>query len=167
MIHKAISQILSIDEKNKKVYGYISLVQKGDDETHITIALNGLKPGKHALHIHEKGDPTQCCGKLGGHYNPFNKNHGPRTNIKNDLRTNIKNEERHVGDLGNITIDKDGYCFTSFTDPMIKLSGPYSVIGRSFVVHENEDDLGLTNHPESKTTGNSGPRIAYGIIGIA
>lgn len=155
MINKAIAQILSPDSNTKKVYGYIGLVEE-EDKVRIVIILKGLPPGKHAIHIHEKGDPFKCCGNLGGHYNPHNKNHGDRLA-----------EERHVGDLGNIIIDGNGKCFTSFTDHLVKLSGPTSVIGRSFVIHANEDDLGLTNHPESKTTGNSGARIAYGIIGLA
>lgn len=155
MSSKAIAQILSTDEINKKVYGYISLVEH-DQYIHIIIALEGLTPGKHALHIHEKGDPFKCCGNLGGHYNPFNKNHG-----------DISAEQRHMGDLGNIIVDSDGKCVKSFTDKLVKITGPYSVIGRSFVIHENEDDLGITDHPESKTTGNSGKRMAYGIIGIA
>lgn len=48
----------------------------------------------------------------------------------------------------------------------IKLVGKESVIGRAFVVHAEVDDLGLTDHPLSKTTGNSGGRVACGIIGL-
>ncbi len=54
-----------------------------------------------------------------------------------------------------------------FEDHLIKLIGPTSVIGRSFIVHADEDDLGLGGHELSKTTGNSGARIAGGVIGIA
>lgn len=34
------------------------------------------------------------------------------------------------------------------------------------VVHADEDDLGRGNNEESKITGNSGPRVACGIIGL-
>lgn len=151
---KAISQIFSHDYK--KVHGYINIFEDDNGITHFLIDLYDLPEGKHGFHIHEKGDPFSCCKNLGGHYNPNNKNHG-----------DISSLERHVGDLGNITVDKNGKCFMNFTDNLVKLKGDHSVIGRSFVIHEDTDDLGLGGHPDSLITGNSGKRIAFGIIGIA
>lgn len=52
-------------------------------------------------------------------------------------------------------------------DKIISLHGDQSIVGRSVVVHANEDDLGTTDHPESTKTGNSGPRIACGVIGLS
>lgn len=52
-------------------------------------------------------------------------------------------------------------------DTTITLDGLYSVIGRSVVVHKNVDDLGKTDHPDSKTTGNAGARLACGVIGLS
>ena len=49
----------------------------------------------------------------------------------------------------------------------ISLFGDNNILGRSCVVHENEDDLGRGRHELSKTTGNSGPRVACGVIGLA
>ena len=45
------------------------------------------------------------------------------------------------------------------------LYGAYSVLGRSCVLHADEDDLGRGGHKLSKTTGNAGARIACGVIG--
>jgi Cu-Zn family superoxide dismutase len=41
------------------------------------------------------------------------------------------------------------------------LSGPDSIIGRSVIVHVNVDDL------KTQPTGNSGERLACGVIGVA
>ena len=38
---------------------------------------------------------------------------------------------------------KNGEARVDIVDSLIKLRGKYSVIGRSLVVHEDEDDLGL------------------------
>jgi len=41
------------------------------------------------------------------------------------------------------------------------------ILGRSIIIHQDEDDLGLGNHEDSKTTGHSGARIACSVIGIS
>lgn len=46
------------------------------------------------------------------------------------------------------------------------LNGDYTVIGRTVVVHEKRDDLGLGKESDSKTTGHAGGRLACGIIAI-
>ena len=40
---------------------------------------------------------------------------------------------RHVGDLGNIEVI-NGKAEVDITDKLVKLTGPYSVMGRSIVV---------------------------------
>ena len=50
---------------------------------------------------------------------------------------------------------------------MIKLDGPTSVIGRSFVIHADEDDLGRGGFADSKTTGHAGARLACCTIGLS
>lgn len=52
-------------------------------------------------------------------------------------------------------------------DRLVKLIGPHSVIGRSVLVKQGEDDLGRGQHDLSLVNGNSGQRIAGGVIGIA
>ena len=42
-----------------------------------------------------------------------------------------------------------------------------NIVGRGLIIHENEDDCGLGNTPDSLTTGNAGKRIACAIIGYA
>jgi Cu-Zn family superoxide dismutase len=69
-----------------------------------------------------------------------------------------------VGDLGNIVADESGVAQGEMVDGLIKLSGEFSVIGRSMMVHADVDDLGKGGHDLSPTTGNAGARIACGEI---
>lgn len=67
----------------------------------------------------------------GKHYNPFGKIHGGPAD-----------EDRQVGDLGNVEVDKEGTAVVNMDDRQVKLIGPMSVIGRSLVVYTGADDLG-------------------------
>eukprot|EP00419_Tripos_fusus_P009746 CAMPEP_0172661838 /NCGR_PEP_ID=MMETSP1074-20121228/4975_1 /TAXON_ID=2916 /ORGANISM="Ceratium fusus, Strain PA161109" /LENGTH=175 /DNA_ID=CAMNT_0013477671 /DNA_START=47 /DNA_END=574 /DNA_ORIENTATION=- len=134
-----------------------------DADCTISYEISGLTPGKHGFHIHEKADFSNGCNSAGPHYNPFKKTHGAP-----------EDEERHVGDLGNIEPDETGVAKGTISDRLIKLAGETSVVGRSVMVHADEDDLGLGDNSEpgpppvngkaSKATGNAGARIACGEI---
>jgi len=79
--------------------------------------------------------------------------------------------------LGNIEPDSEGVAKGEMTDKLIKLEGETSVIGRSMMIHADEDDLGTGDNSEpgpppvngkaSKATGNAGARIACGEIKLA
>jgi Cu-Zn family superoxide dismutase len=115
--------------------------------THIVGEIKGLTPGEHGFHVHAFGDTTNGCISAGPHFNPFNKTHaGP------------KDENRHVGDLvstfgilcgfnfrlqGNVIAGDDGVAHIDITDKQITLIGSNTVVGRSMVVHEKRDDLGV------------------------
>lgn len=142
---------------NSTVHGCMSLTQT-DDEVRITGRVTGLTPGKHGFHVHEFGNVfTNGCYSTGGHFNPLNVTHGG----KEDPIL-----ERHLGDLGNIVANEEGVAYINMTDRIISLIGPFSIVGRAFVVHSGEDDLGRGGNLGSLTTGNSGERLACGIVFI-
>ena len=150
-----------------KIKGTIEFEEMKNGNILITVNITGLKPGKHGFHIHKTGNLTDNCKSLCSHFNPKKKKHGG----PND-------KERHIGDLGNIVADYNGNSMMCLIDDKIKLKGKCNIIGRSVVIHENEDDLGkggldqngkIINkkiHLESLKTGNAGKRIACGVIGI-
>jgi Cu-Zn family superoxide dismutase len=113
--------------------------------------LKGLSPGKHGFHIHAFGDCSAPDGtSAGGHYNPTGQPHaGP------------DQQNRHMGDLGNIEADNAGNAHYERMDSHLMLSGPDSIIGRGIIVHGGADDL------KSQPSGAAGPRVACGVIGIA
>jgi superoxide dismutase, Cu-Zn family len=164
--HHGIATILSVshpDESHRyenneylKIHGLLHF--DGDfrkNQMHIYGELQGLPPGEHGIHIHEKGNAQKCCEKLGDHYNPLKRDHAGLVGCN-----------RHLGDLGNIIVDNFGKTYVDIMAPYISINGKYSILGRSIVIHQNKDDLGLGNNDLSKKNGNSGARIAYGIIGL-
>lgn len=144
---KAVCKFSTSDTVN----GTLLFSQIKNSPTLIVGRITGLTPGLHGLHIHEFGDLSNGCESAGGHYNPDNVDHG-----------NI--QEGHVGDLGNIEANKSGIAEINLIAERIDLLGDRSVVGRSVVVHSNEDDLGKGGDDESLQTGNAGDRLACGVI---
>lgn len=111
---------------------------------------SGLTPGEHGFHIHEAGDcsaPDATSAK--GHFNPAAKGHGHHGGA-----------ERHAGDLPNLVADAQGKArYTSLVDGLLVDGGATNIMGRSVVVHADADDY------KSQPAGNSGKRIACGVIG--
>jgi superoxide dismutase, Cu-Zn family len=132
--------------EGNKAHGVIKF-QQGDGFVQIAGIVEGIEPGEHGFHIHEFGDLSVADGSAaGGHYNPGGHKHG-----------GPDDEERHAGDLGNITGDARGVANVMMKVEGLKLR---DIVGRSIVVHEKPDDL------KSQPSGDSGPRIAVGVIGI-
>jgi superoxide dismutase, Cu-Zn family len=146
-VTKATSKLES--KSGSQVTGTVTFTKVGDD-VQVVGDIIGLKPGKHGIHIHEKGDcSAPDAASAGAHFNPGQHKHGgPMTG------------ERHEGDLGNIEADASGKAHVDWKGKM-SLSGADSIIGKSVVVHEKEDDL------KTDPSGNSGARVACGAIEAA
>lgn len=115
-----------------------------------------LKPGRHAVHIHEKADCSGGFKCAGGHFDP-----GPAGNTDPDV-----NHPFHAGDLPNITIDENGVGHLEAVTTRVTLSdGPRSVLnakgGTSLMIHGNPDPY---SGGETGSGVSGGPRIACGII---
>jgi len=123
---------------------------KSGDEVQVVADIQNLKPGKHGFHIHEKGDcSAPDAASAGGHFNPTHQHHGGPSTAKH-----------HTGDLGNVTADASGKAHLDWKGKL-QLNGADSIIGKSVVVHEKEDDL------KTDPAGNSGARIGCGVINAA
>jgi Cu-Zn family superoxide dismutase len=144
------------EDNGSGVNGLVKFSQTEGGKTRVQATVKGLKAGLHGFHVHEFGNLTEGCKSAGGHYNPYKKDHAGPTD-----------SERHVGDMGNITADGTNDATLDYEDAVIQLTGEYSIVGRSCVVHADEDDLGRGGHSDSKTTGHAGARLACGVIGLS
>jgi len=152
-VKEAICTFNGNDDVNNEVNGDVRLIEFGT-VLHIVGNLSGIE-GRHGFHIHEMGNLGNGCTAAKGHFNPYGVDHGaPMDTI------------RHLGDLGNIDFISRRSTF-NVSDALVKLNGPDSVIGRSFVIHHGIDDLGKGGAYDSKKTGAAGPRLACCVIGIA
>jgi Cu-Zn family superoxide dismutase len=142
---------------DSNVSGVVNFEQTTEDgPTTITWEIAGNDPNSlRGFHVHQFGDNTNGCTSAGPHFNPFSKTHGAP-----------EDDERHVGDLGNISTDASGVAKGTKQDLLVKLIGEHSVLGRTVVVHAGTDDYGKGGFEDSKTTGHAGARPACGVIGL-
>jgi Cu-Zn family superoxide dismutase len=135
--------------KGNPVWGSVSFVEHGGVVT-VRGDVRGLRPsGEFGFHVHEKGDcSAPDFTSAGGHFNPAGKAHA-----------HFGQAERHAGDMRSLRADGEGNATYVFETPLLTVKpGPNSVVGKAVVLHANPDDY------TSQPAGNSGPRIACGLI---
>lgn len=132
-----------------KLEGRASMAASGSG-VKISVDVSGAPPGLHATHIHQVAD---CSDKearnAGDHFNPMMHEHGLPPS-----------EMRHLGDLGNLEVGKDGKGHLEITvaGANLKRGGDkMSFLERALVVHEKVDNGG-------QPAGNAGKRIGCGEI---
>lgn len=120
----------------------------------LALSLSGLRPGPHAVHVHQNpacgpGDDGTPGAAAGGHWDPVNSmDHGAPTDELDD---------KHLGDFGNFDVEADG------TANVVVAVAPfptaeYSVAGHAVMIHQGRDDL------ESDPAGDAGTRVGCGVI---
>jgi len=131
-----------------KATGTVTFTQKGDKVT-VAAKVSGLAPGSHGFHIHEKGDCSSGDGmSAGGHFNPTGKPHG-----------DPNAPDHHAGDMPMLVADASGNAsLTAELGPMTIGTGATDIIGKAVIVHTDPDDF------KTQPTGNSGARVACGVI---
>lgn len=120
-------------------------------EVTISVSLDGLSAGTHAVHLHTTGDCSATdFTSAGGHLNPMGNQHG-----------RLNPQGAHLGDLPNAEVSSDGVGTVSTI-----LRGTSATIvpqifdadGTALVVHEGADDY------RSDPAGAAGSRVACGVF---
>ena len=137
-------------KSDSNVSGDGTFVEKEGKVT-FTANFKGLKPGIHAIHIHEKSDCSAADGSsAGGHWNPTFKKHGK-----------LSEGESHKGDIGNFTTDEYGNGTVMITTSEWCIGcgdATKDILGKSLIVHHGPDDY------VTQPSGNSGARVACSAI---
>jgi superoxide dismutase, Cu-Zn family len=120
-----------------------------EGELHVSATVDGLPAGAHAYHVHVFGDCSSPDGKSAGDHfhfsgSSFDKSVGMIT-----------------GNLGEIRAGGSTTATYQQRVPGASLHGPFSIMGRSVVVHAQG------NNPAVTPDGGAGARIACGVIGVA
>jgi Cu-Zn family superoxide dismutase len=168
-------------KSGSKLAGTATLVEV-EDGVRVSVQVEGIKPGDHGAHFHEKGDCSAPDAKSAGeHFNPDGHKHGfpdmpgtaatpatPATPAKPGAtpatpaapaKPGADVKERHLGDLGNITVGKDGKGVLEITisGANLKPDDAHSFVNRALIIHEKKDTGG-------QPAGNAGGRIGCGEI---
>jgi len=151
---EAVVQMNLITEQGiGKAIGTVSLADTPGG-LKLTPALDGLTPGTHGFHVHDKPDcgPGVKDGKptaglaAAGHYDPAmtGKHEGP-------------GGQGHLGDLPGLVVSADGKAMTPVTAARLKVA---DVKGRSLMIHAGGDNYADAPAP----LGGGGARVACGTI---
>jgi len=136
-------------------------LKQTDQGVDISIEAQGLPPGQHGFHIHANGScdpgPDAASGKIvpfgaaGGHFDPgMSMNHG---------RPGDPPDRAHAGELPNLQAGPDGKASLRYLNSNVTVAaGPRSVMGRTLVVHEKQDDY------QTDPAGDSGGRLLCGLV---
>jgi Cu-Zn family superoxide dismutase len=141
------------------VKGRMQLVERPSVEgvklVDVTLEVQGLPDGRHAVHIHEAGNCTPCS-EAKGHFDP-----GPAGKSAPD-----GNHPFHSGDLINLEVKGATGTMQTITSRITLSPGPLSVFdkhGSSVIIHADPD----TYCPEGEIKGCAGgARLACGVIEV-
>lgn len=136
---------------DSKLGGTLTFTEE-DGEVTLTGTITGLEEGKHAIHIHEKGDCSAADGtSAGGHWNPTDEPHGQWGAAEGYHKGDIGNFEVGANGEGNVSFSTDEWCIDC--DDANK-----NIVGKAVIIHNGVDDF------TSQPSGAAGKRMGCGVI---
>ena len=139
-----------LTDRNGNDVGSAMLYSEGDEVT-VSVSLEGLSAGTHAVHLHTTGDCSASdFTSAGGHLNPMGNEHG-----------SLNPQGAHLGDLPNAEVSAAGVGIVSETlrgSRASVVSQIFDADGTAVVVHADADDY------RTDPAGDAGSRVACGVI---
>jgi superoxide dismutase, Cu-Zn family len=129
------------------IAGTATLAQTGSGMALLSLDINGVPDGPHAIHLHETGDCSSADFKSAGGHIADGKEHGI-----------LSQGGPHPGDLPNVTIGEDGILKAEYFLPGAVADLVLDADGAAFVMHAGADDY------SSQPAGDAGGRIACGVF---
>lgn len=131
--------------------GYAKFFQQPDGVL-VQLEVRHAPPGNKGVHVHTHGDCSDIRREsMGPHFAPKLEQHALPS----------EGPDRHLGDLGNISVGADGTGKLEIKVPAATLGADdaTSFLGRALVVHSERD-----SGAEAQPAGNSGAPLACGVI---
>lgn len=144
--------VLEVEPKNNSNVSGMVVFTEINDRVYMEAELEGLTPGSHAIHLHEKADCSSDDGtSTGGHWNPTFAPHGAWGDEAGYHKGDIGNFE--VGDdgVGSISFDTDEWCIGCEDETK-------NILGKAVIVHQGADDF------VSQPSGAAGARISCAAV---
>ncbi|MBC9798178.1 superoxide dismutase family protein [Sinomicrobium weinanense] len=141
---------VQMEPKSESNVKGMAVFKEEDGTVTMTATFEGLEPGEHAIHLHEKADCSAPDGtSTGGHWNPTFQKHGKWGD----------SEGYHKGDIGNFTADEEGNGSITFSTDEWCIDcddETKNIIGKGVIVHQAPDDF------VTQPTGDAGSRVSCG-----
>lgn len=134
-----------------RIDGHAKFFQQPDGVL-VVLEVEGAPPGKKGVHVHTRGDCSDVKNQsMGPHFAPKLEQHALPS----------EGSDRHLGDLGNISVADDGKGRLEIQVPDATLGADDSTsfLGRALIVHSGED-----TGSDAQPAGNSGTPMACGVI---
>jgi len=130
----------------------------GTGKVLVTIQLQSatLTPGFHGMHLHTMGN----CGDTG---------EGPFTAAGEHIPP-VPQHPNHIGDFPAALVNNDGTAYVSFETDRFTMADLLDADGTAIIIHANPDNYANiperygTPDEETLASGDSGPRIACGVL---
>lgn len=113
----------------------------------IHVRAEGLSPGPHGIHLHEKGACSPDFKAAGGHINTTGNKHGLRNP-----------DGPEAGDLPNVYAGSEGVAEAEFFTTLVDFDTIMDDDGSTIMIHAKPDDQ------MTQPIGGSGDRVACGVI---